>query len=615
MFQDGGSALATNESVTRRARPSLGRRMTTGSGFHGLLRPSAHGQLESFVTSSQPGPHAAVASGWLAASREDNQVSDRCPAGRLYVACHGEIYNASDLSRQLGLPPDTPLPRVVIAAWERWSLDFLPRLNGVFALALRDGEELLLYRDPSGLRNLFHFTGRSGQIAFATHLDTLLSQPEVERRLARRSLHEYLRFLDIAAPNTLFEDVIAVEAGQSVHWSARGIETRSWPASDAGTTSPSSFSDAVETLDSYLQRSVQTRLAGSHRPAAFLSGGIDSALLCALATRHRSDVTAITVGFEGAVYDEAPVAQRIAAHLGMKHEVLRFSRQEYLSAFERFSQCAEQPMADPAALATVLAFEHCRGRFDTVIDGTGADEAAGIMPPRHVRLAVGYASRLPRTVRNKLTRLLRRVPGLSGYAPIGDFEHPADTMIRWHGFTRPEIADLCGEAVSFADTHFYRTFDRYPRHAHFERYSALINAMPCERLNQALLISGLPVRFPFCDAEVDRFIRQLRIDYRYLPGEPKRILRSLLARYVPAQIWDIPKHGFNFPLHEFLAAEDFLLVRRHLDADRWCRSGILPPENVLQYARRFMAGDRALTFRVWALVVLGAWLQKHDELC
>jgi asparagine synthase (glutamine-hydrolysing) len=167
--------------------------------------------------------------------------------------------------------------------------------------------------------------------------------------------------------------------------------------------------------------------------------------------------------------------------------------------------------------------------------------------------------------------------------------------------------------VSFAQTQFYRTFQRFPRHAHFERYGALINAMPCDRLNQAMLISGMPVRFPFWDAATDRYLRQLRTDYRYLPGQPKRILRALLARYIPPQIWDRPKHGFDFPLGEFLAAEDFALVRRYLDGGRWRQANVLAYDRVQLYARQFIAGDTRLTFRVWALVVLGAWLEKHDD--
>ncbi len=588
--------------------------MTPESGFYGLLGRRAQSWQMGSVVEPTPTSGSQAGNFWGNAWGTGASNAIWYNADSLSLAFIGEIYNANDLRSQLDLTAAEPLGRVLLAAWQRWSVDLLPRLDGLFALALRSDNDLLLYRDPSGLRNLYYYTGRAGQIAFATHLDTLLHLPGTERRLARRSLHEYLRFLDIAAPNTLFEDVHAVEAGQLVRWSTRGVESLSCPASNATVVSPSNIAEAAGMLDVHLQRSVKNRLAGSIRPAAFLSGGIDSSLLCAIASHQRRDVTALTVGFEGASYDEAPVAQRIASHLGMTHEVLRFSREQYLSAFDALSESLEQPMADPATPATVLAYGNCRDRFDTVLDGMGADEAVGAMPPRHVRLAVGYASLLPRNVRIAFARLLQAVPMLSGYTPILEFEHPADTMIRWHGFTRTEIETLCGEPVSFAHTQFYRTFARFPRSAHFERYTALLNAMPCDRLTQATLICGARVRYPFWDGQADSFIRQLRTDFRHLPGEPKRILRALLARYVPQNIWDMPKHSFDFPLWEFLSAEDFKLVRRYLDSDRWRLSGLLSAKVVQGYARQFIAGDQKLKFRIWALVVLGAWLEKHDEL-
>jgi asparagine synthase (glutamine-hydrolysing) len=274
----------------------------------------------------------------------------------------------------------------------------------------------------------------------------------------------------------------------------------------------------------------------------------------------------------------------------------------------------DQPMADPATPATLLAFEYCRDRFDAVLDGTGADESVGTMPPRHLRVAVEYASLLPRAVRRGLIRTMRPLPVLSGYTPILDFEHAADMMIRWQGFSRQEIEVLCGEPVSFAHTHFYRTFDRFRRSAHFERGSALLNAAPSDRMNQATQITGALIRYPFCDTATDQYLRQLPIGFRHLPTQPKRILRELLARYVPREVWDLPKHGFDFPLHAFLAGDDFALVRRHLNPGFWKRSGILDAERVQQYAARFMAGDQRMTFRVWALVMLGLWLEKHGEL-
>ena len=573
--------------------------MTFGDGFRGHFRAATTGSPACFEVSSTSDPGTA---------------SRGVQSGETTAACHGEIYNARDLCKQLGLADGTPLLHLLTAGWQQWSTDLLPRLDGVFALAIQQADELLLFRDPSGLRNLYFQTGRHGEITFASERASLSAPPSLKPRIKRSSLHEYLRFLEIAPPSTLFENITAVEAGQVVRWSTQGVEARMLGTPRASGPRPSSFATAVDALDAHLHRSVQTRLEGAARPAAFLSGGIDSALLCAIAARQRKGITAVTVGFDTFAYDESPVAQRIASHLGIDHQILRFDRRDHLAAFERLGREGDQPLADPASMATVLAFDHCRARFDAVLDGTGADEAVGTMPPRHVRLAVQYASVLPVRLRSLAARGLRVLPGLAGYAPIVDFEHPADTMARWHGFTRQQIEQLCGEPVSLEHSQFHMTFARFPRRAHFERYSALLNAMTCDRLNQALLVTGAPVRFPFWDKEADGFIRQLRTDYRYLPGQPKRILRALLARYVPVAIWDLPKHGFNFPLSDFLSGDDFLLLRRHLDPQQWRDYGLLSVEQVQRYGRDFMAGDQRLTFRVWALVVLGAWLKHHEGL-
>ena len=294
--------------------------------------------------------------------------------------------------------------------------------------------------------------------------------------------------------------------------------------------------------------------------------------------------------------------------------MLRFGREDFLAAFDRLARGMDQPMADPATMATVLAFDHCKDHFDVMLDGTGADEAVGAMPPRHVRLAVGVGSLVPAGLRRWLVRGMRHVPALAGYTPVLDFEHPAETLMRWRGFTRAEIGELCGGPVSLEDTTFYRTFARFPRRAHFERYSALLNAMPCDRLTQAMKLTGLRVRYPYCARDVDGFLRQLPTPWLCLPGEPKRILRALLARYVPREIWDGPKHGFDFPLHDFLAGDGHALVHRHVLNGRWLARGLLRPDVVRRYARQYMAGDRHSMFRVWALVVLGAWLDAHEDL-
>lgn len=522
----------------------------------------------------------------------------------LAVAWHGELHALAALAAELGEPATAPPARLLAAGWRRWGRALLPRLEGAFVLVLADADELLLYRDPSGLRNLFHAARPGGGVAFASWLPALL--PPGAPVLAPAGLHEYLRFLDLAAPATIADGVVALEPGQALHW--RGGTCEAFTPAFQAPAMPADFETAVDAVEAALDAAIATRLNGAERPAAFLSGGVDSALLCALAARRRPDLVALTVGFDAPPYDEAPAAARIAAHLGLRHEVLRFDLGAHAAAVERLAAAADQPLADPSTPATLLALEACRGRYDAVLDGTGADEAVGLMPPRHVRLAVQWSARLPAALRRRLAAW----PPLAGQAPMLDFEHPAELLIRWRGFTRAEIEALCGQRVDFSGTRFFRTFARFAPGEHFERCSALLDAMPSERLTQAMLASGQALRFPYAGTAADRLLRALPADWRWRPGEPKRILRALLARHVPRALWDTPKHGFDVPLAALLADEDGGLVRRHLAPGRWQHRG-LDAGRVQRLAECLPGGEPGHAFRAWALVVLDAWLQARSD--
>ena len=416
--------------------------MTPSSGFFGVWPGAAERLPADSRVQGLPAAATAAGTAWGAAWSEDDATDGHAcwvDAGDFGLAFHGELYNRPALCSELGLAVSTTLAELLCAVWRRWGVAGLQRLDGLYAVAVFSREGLWLLRDTSGQRNLYLHVADpdSGRVAFATHLDTLLRLPGVPRRINRRSLHEYLRFLDISAPNTLYAGVRAVESGQLLQRSSAGLETASRPEAALDTPTPASFEEAVDQLGELLQQAVSARLTGAARPAAFLSGGIDSSLLCALAATQRQDVTAVTVGFDQPHFDEGPVAQRVARHLGMRHEVLRFEPAQYVQAFETLSRRLEQPMADPATPATVLVYGHCRSHYDAVLDGMGADEASGVMPPRHVRLAVGHASRLPPPLRRAIVGLMGRLPVLAGYTPIFDFEHPADLMIRWGGFTSP----------------------------------------------------------------------------------------------------------------------------------------------------------------------------------
>ena len=556
------------------------------------------------------------------------------PAG---TGIDGHLAGAASRPRSVGAPAPTSddsvtapaaLPvadpaAVIPSAYALWGDGLFDRLEGVYCVALWDHARgrLVLYRDGSCAKALYRHDAGSWA-AVATRLDVFVDMPGVPRAIAPAGLHEYLRFLDISPPNTLYAGIRALEPGVPARVTGGNLDHAA--AVDAARSSERpnqyrerattpSFDACVDALDDALRASVAARLNRDGPTGVFLSGGIDSALLCAIAASiDETGVHAFTVGFDEHGFDERSVAAAIANHLGVRHHCHAYDMATYLQAFDDFVAGVDLPFADPAGLPTLLLYRDCRQVVDAVLDGTGADTLLGVMPARHLRIATEYAALLPSSVRRAVAAVLRRVPGAAGYAPVFDFDAPEDLLIRWKGWSRAEITALTGSPAIFDGTRFFRVYRQFARGAHFERYSTLLGNLPDDRVHQAAELTGLRVRFPFWDQRVEQFIRGLPLAYRYTEAEPKRLLRALLGRYVPRHLWDLPKHGFDFPFVTLLQYDAFALVRRYLDAASLERHHLVVPALVDRYVRAFRAGDTSLGFRIWALVVLFAWLEHHD---
>jgi len=509
---------------------------------------------------------------------------------------------------------------LVAATYRRQGATGLPHLSGQFSAVIWDipRRELILYRDQSSSRSIYYSELPGGALAFADRLDILVSSPLVEKRLSRKALHEYLRFLDVSSPNTIFDGVFSTEPGLPMR--AENGRLRQETTTRAETETPlRSLKDAAHELERRLDIAVRARSSPEGNTVTFLSGGVDSSLICALAARlDRSRVEAVTVGFEQRGYDESSTAREIAAHLGVHHHVLSYPMTSCRDAFEELSARSDFPFGDPAGIPSLLAFRSARELGETALDGTGADTLFGVMPARHQRVAVEYGALLPRPFRRSTAAGLKALPVLREYAPLVDFDDPEEVLIRWRGWSRQALERLCGEPVSLNHTRFYRLFRLFPRSAHLERYSTLLGNLPDDRIHQASAITGLEVRFPYVDPTVTEWVNALNPDLRYHPSEPKRVLKAVLERHVPRRLWDFPKHGFDFPFVDLMAADDCALVRKYLAPEVTGRWGLFDQQqlaaasaDLLRGERPAAFGDRSPAFRLWALLVLFAWLENR----
>jgi asparagine synthase (glutamine-hydrolysing) len=513
-------------------------------------------------------------------------------------------------------PRSGPLDaRYLLEAYRQAGHGWAWSIVGQFALILWDSgrHELALYRDESSAQTLYYHCLPSGALVFSDRLDLLVSCPLVPRRLSADGLHEYLRFLDISSPSTIYAEVHSTEPGVLCLHSRHGLNQCRPPAPEQreGEALPPTLDDAAKTLEGVMARAVMARLADTGAAVVFLSGGVDSAYLCALAATCGKRLTALTVGFDDAVADESGIAAAVAAALRVPQRVLRFSNAEFRRAFEVLAT-AEYPFADPAGPPTLLAFEQARALADTALDGTGADTLLGIMPARHQRFAVQFAARLPFALRRLLAMAMTPLPWLCEYRPLVDFGDAEEVLVRWGGWSRREIESLCGRPVSLAETRFYRVFRGFAPGEHMARYSALMGQLPDDRIHAAAAATGLRVRFPFFDPAVVEHVRGLPATLRYADGVHKRVLKHALAQHVPTDLWDVPKHGFDFPFDALLAADDYALVREYADATTLARLGCVDADALARMLAAYLAGSRQQRFRVWALCVLGAWLTQHD---
>jgi asparagine synthase (glutamine-hydrolysing) len=480
-------------------------------------------------------------------------------AGRVLVY-NGEVYNFQELRRGLeaegvsfASSGDT---EVVLAVLSRRGADALPRLNGMFALALWDPEQghLLLARDRLGIKPLF-WAPVAGGVVFASELPALLEHPGVARDLDRHSLGSWLQLGFSAGEATLVRGVRRLLPGHLLEVDASGVRMRAWydPLSaTAGEIANLSAGAAVEELDERILRAVRERLVSDVRLGCFLSGGVDSATVTAAAAASQPGLETLTVGFEGS-FDETPAAARTAAALGLRHMVERCSPGEMMEVFGRWEEVAGDPIADPSLAPTWAVSRAARRRWTVALSGDGGDELLSGYPrlrfmPRLDRLWSVPGARAglrlaPRPARRwgaKLSAALAAPTPWHAYQCLQGV---------WPG---REAARLLGQQELCLPWP-QKTVDRLAKAPPWRRWRLLdlLTFLPervLAKVDRASMAHSLEVRVPLLDHRVVELL--LTLSPRLTSD--KRLLRGFLGRHLPGSQPPRKKRGFEVPLAAWL---------------------------------------------------------------
>jgi asparagine synthase (glutamine-hydrolysing) len=554
--------------------------------------------------------------------------------GRFVMVFDGEIYNYAELAQRLlarGVQLRTRSASEVLLEMYAWfGKDVVRQLRGMYAFAIWDRRtrELFCARDPFGIKPFFYaLTGgghrpRSGpQLKFASERKALADSGEVTS-IDPDALRRYLSFQYVPAPATLVPPARSLPAGHVLvaRPGGRVDVFRYWRPEFKPARSPSSSSP--EKILAAMRDSVAVHLRSDVPVGAFLSGGVDSATLCALAAESSPGLLTFTVGFEREGYNEIDDASATAAALGVKSMSYVISPEEFVACLPRIVWHLDDPMADAAAVPLWFAAREARKYVKVVLSGEGADELFGGYGVYYQPGVVRAAKALPGWGRATISRVAAELPpGAKGKG----FLNRTSTPLR-----RRYIGNAYVYHAEEA-----RILTRYPNGSEFDvtdpvyRQAAdaglddvatmqLVDVntwLPGDILVKAdrmAMAHGLELRTPFLDREVLAVAARLARVEKTAAGTTKFALREAMAELLPQAAAERAKLGFPVPLGYWLRGGMYGFaeqVVRTAQTGQWLDKGA-----ALDILRRFRAGDPKVTWRqVWLLVVFSLWHQIYVE--
>ena len=555
--------------------------------------------------------------------------------GRYHLAYNGEIYNFRDvraelekLGRSFRDHSDT---EVLLQAWAEWGEACLAKLNGMFALALYDKarDTLYLARDRFGEKPLYWSQTSIGFVA-ASELKALVAAGLVEKRLDPVSLYSFFTLGYVAGDRSIFAGASRLAPGSLLMFSpATGIEIRRWwqpplPTEDIADASAA----ATRSLD-ILHDSVRLRMIADVPFGFFLSGGVDSSAIVALAAEQRSDtLRTFSIGFDDRSIDERPHARFVAERFGTEHREFVVTPQN-LDVLEEIAWHADEPFADQAVLPTWFLAKMTRDHVKVALSGDGGDE---IFAGYDIYRAHGLSERV-RSVPAPLRRLA--VAGLQASAPFGDSARrlklarniedvslpPLKRFIakQQQIFRREFFASvsplLAPVAVEETDRLLFSALMRESAHplgalAWWQQTCSLPDDM-LHKVDRMSMAHSLEVRTPFLDHRLAELLNRTAFAAKLAGGRQKFILRSALAGYFPADFLWRPKQGFVVPLQRWFKGDLDSLVRTLLLAPGAHVQNIISASAIERIAGEHARGERMRDGALWALVMFEHWCRVN----
>jgi len=500
---------------------------------------------------------------------------------RFVIVFNGEIYNHLELRQKLSFNSfkthsDTEtLLQCFIELGVKQTLD---KLIGMFAIALFDNQEdkLYLMRDRLGIKPLY-YTFQNGEFAFASELKGI---PEhLKDVISDRALIQFTSLGYIPSNNSYYKNIHKLKPAHYLVFDAESVEEHKyWELPKI--KSSIGFDEAVSSTEELLKSSINYRLLSDLEVGAFLSGGVDSSLVCALMKEQSTKkIKTFSIGFDNQKYNEAPFAKEVAKHLDTEHYEFMFTPKDVLELLEDFDYYYDEPFGDASALPTMLLAKKTKEHVTVALSGDGGDEL--FLGYERYFFTQNYYQKLqkiPSWMRSIISSSMRILP----YDKLQKVSYPVDnlsleslygvisTSVKPWELTKIFSDDFIRENFGSTDIGYLDLLDSKESFSENEIIDSLsrvdiqnyLSEDILTKVDRASMKYSLEARVPLLDHRLVELAASIPTDIKLKYG-PKSILKEILYKYVPKELIERPKRGFSVPLQHWFRDElrDVLMAK------------------------------------------------------
>jgi asparagine synthase (glutamine-hydrolysing) len=551
---------------------------------------------------------------------------------RYVIIYNGEVYNFRELSAQVRVNNDgffyktNSDTEVILEAFCKWGVDFVQRLNGMFAFAIYDtvDHHLFLYRDRIGIKPLFYFWDGTN-LLFASEMKALLKIEQVRQKLSidMEAVNTFLHLGYIPADHTIYNEIKKFPAGSKLHVGPGIFSMESyWKVEDkVEFDSFNNFGEARKKLRYLIETSVQYRMISDVPFGTFLSGGIDSSLVTAVAQSLSSKpVKTFSIGFKEAKFNEAEHAAAVAKQIGTEHHEFMVSTKEAQDLLESIFTSYDEPYTDSSAIPTMLVSKMARKHVTMTLSGDGGDELfLGYGAYKWAeRFESGWFRYYRKPMRYAFSKMKARYQRVSRLIDIDDIQiRKSHIFSQEQGFfSRAEIKKLM-KSDNLRSIELDESYDKLRRPLETMEAQAFFDLkyyLPDDllvKVDRASMKYSLETRVPLLDYRIIEFALNLPESFKFQKNTSKYILKSILYDYVPKQFFDRPKWGFSIPLNQWLKTDMYYLVEEYLSPKSVNDAGLMNYTYVKELIDRWMGKEEYLYNRIWTLIILHKWMREY----